>query len=153
MHSGECKPEFEFSTVKVHRSALGRQLHEGILIERDQSDNHMNSRSEFGRNHIVIQRVQCDKVQYSETAVKVQESAARSEKRKQEDQEEVSSRNLPPAKRRKNASAKEEGRPSSWKSTLSAAPKCKEQQSAKQLDLREWLISSSRLKKHRNGTE
>ena len=48
-------PHFSFHLVKVHKSALDRQLSEALDIARDESKHPMNQKQEFGRNSLVAQ--------------------------------------------------------------------------------------------------
>ena len=57
-------PNFSYKLVKVHRSALERQLDEGMLIGNDKSDILLNSKNEFGHNNIIVQQTRFgDRVQ------------------------------------------------------------------------------------------
>ena len=70
---GSSPPSFNFHLVGVHRSSLERQLQEALAISRDESEHPMNSRMEFGRNGIVVQRVTVDGYDWKEERRRRQE--------------------------------------------------------------------------------
>ena len=48
-HGGEGEPKFHLRPVKFHQTALTRQIHEAVRIQRWGEDIILNSRSEFNR--------------------------------------------------------------------------------------------------------
>ena len=63
--SSGSTPTFNYHLAGVHRSALERQLKEALNIAGDTSSYPMNSKTEFGRNSLVLQRPTLEGVEVS----------------------------------------------------------------------------------------
>ena len=66
IHHGdrEDAPRYSFSLVGRHKTATERQLKEALMIEDENPDSLMNSKTEYGRNSVVRQTVQFDGRQF-----------------------------------------------------------------------------------------